>query len=389
MRWLRVTPACALITLLAGCTSMAPRPTGTPPASPTPTPAAPHQTPAPPIVAPATPAPEVAAPATWKRLRDSLALDDCVAPAVARARRETRNPAHFEKQLARALPVIDYIQRVAAKDGVAGEFVLLPWVESHYRETAPRGHRPAGMWQIVSITARSLNLPTTRQYDGRLDKIAATGAVMQLLAGYYEKWHDWRLVDMAYNMGQYGLQRRLDAHGRPPAKPVIPDMRISRTTRNHLTRLLAIACVIRDPQRFDIDLPRLDPADRLEAVTLPAPARLRQVAKLAQMPLDRLRELNAGYRLSSVTARTPMQLLLPITAARSLREGIAAGQLHAEDGLANVGAPLTYTVVSGDSLWGIARRFDLHISQLRQWNQLQDSTLHPGQVLQLQPSPSS
>lgn len=194
---------------------------------------------------------------------------------------------------------------------------------------------------------------------------------------------------MAYNTGAYRLGHIVEAHGNPPASPVIPDLPVSSTTRHHLTRLLAIACIIRDPQRFHVQLPTMDPADRLQVVKLPVPAHLRQVAQLAGMSTDTLRQLNAGYRLASVTADTPMKLLLPASAAQSLREGIAAGLLHDASGLASAAAPMTYTVSTGDSLWGIAHRFDLRISELQQWNNLDSSVLHPGQVLQLAPPPSS
>ncbi len=376
MKWRHVAVTCAALALLAGCTTPAPRPPAPPPVVHTPQPAPTASVKAPaaaPVVKPT--------PGLWSRLRTSFAMPDCIRPAVRRARRETRNRHGFEQHLHDILPLIAYIEHAAANAGVAGEFVLLPWVESHFRGASHGRHGSAGMWQIMPVTARALGLPSGRRYDGRLDKIASTRAVMGLLARYYRQWDDWRVVDMAYNTGATRMRHVLKARGMPPAKPVVPDLPVGQTTRHHLVKLLAIACIIRDPGRFHVRLPAWNPDRRLEVVKLPGPARLRQLAQLSGMPLSRLRKLNAGYRLDVVTRGTPMQLLLPNRAARQLRRAITAGQLHAPD----ADAPVAYTVAAGDSLWSIAHRFHLQVSQLRRWNQLHGSVLQPGQVLLLEP----
>ncbi len=389
MTWRLLLPACVLTLLLAACSVPTPRP-----AAPAPAPVPVTRIPAPMAVTappPISPVEISTPPDIWQELRDSFAMHDCVAPAVRRAKRETRNRRGFEKHMQRLLPLIDYVRRVAAEHSVAGEFVLLPWVESHFRQTPPRRHRPAGMWQIMPITARALDLETSRRYDGRLDTVASTRAVMELLSAYYRTWHDWRLADMAFNTGEYRLRRILKAHGMPPATPVIPKLPVSRITRKHLTKLLAIACIIRDPDRFHVQLPVPDPNRLLQAVQLSAPASLHQVARLSGLPYKQLRELNAGYRQAHVSSGTPMQLLLPMTAATTLREAMAAGLLESDTaGLTATGpdGETTYTVVSGDSLWSISRRFHVQVEQLRQWNGLDGSMLRPGQVLRLAPPPS-
>lgn len=384
MTWRLVFSACALSLLLAACSTPATRPV-TPSPTPAPAPVAKAPVPAPHAAPPAVTT-AASPPDTWQRLRAGFAMDDCIAPAVHRAQRETRNRKRFEKRMQQLLPLIDYVQQAAARQHVAGEFALLPWVESHFHQTPPRHNRSAGMWQIMPITGRAMHLEMNRRYDGRLDPIASTHAVMKLLSGYYNQWHDWRLADMAYNTGEYRLRHILKTHGTPPATPVIPRLPVGRTTRQHLTRLLAIACVIRDPRRFHVQLPKLEPGRQLETVQLPAPTSLRQVAHLTHLSTDWLHKINAGYRLADIPADTPMQLLLPATAAQALRGAMAAGRLHDDT---RGGRGSSYTVVSGDSLWRIAKRFDIDIEQLRQWNDLDGSVLHPGQVLQLSPPPSS
>ena len=45
----------------------------------------------------------------------------------------------------------------------------------------------------------------------------------------------------------------------------------------------------------------------------------------------------------------------------------------------------TYTVQEGDTLYGIAQTVGVSVRALRRWNDLQDSTLQPGQTLRVRP----
>ena len=379
--------------LLAACAT----PPARPPAPVTPPPpSAAADIPA--TVAPVA-APVVATADVWTRLRESFAMDDCDSdPAVAAAaRRYTAHPRSFEAHLDAALPTLDYVQRITAQYGVPGEFVLLPWVESHYRMVPPRRHHAAGMWQIMAITARSMDLPIDADYDARLDRTAASNAVMRLLSGYHDRFKDWRVADIAYNTGEYRVRKLVRKHGLPPARPVIPAWPIGRVTRDHLAKLLAIACIVREPQRFHVQLPTLEPGRRLQAITLQAPLTLHRASRLAGLPLAEVRELNAGYRSGRMPKGGPWRLLLPADSATRLLAGVAGGNTgelagldSADDTLPSLdddrdaGGAATYTVVRGDTLWDIARKHDVGVGQLRAWNHLRTShTLRPGQVLKV------
>lgn len=46
----------------------------------------------------------------------------------------------------------------------------------------------------------------------------------------------------------------------------------------------------------------------------------------------------------------------------------------------------TYTVVRGDTLWGVSRKFNVTVQNLRDWNGLRSDTLSIGQVLRVKPA---
>ncbi|OOG56868.1 lytic transglycosylase [Rhodanobacter sp. C03] len=322
------------------------------------------------------------------------------------ARRYTHNPQQFENQLHEVLPQLAYVQQVAARYDVAGEFVLLPWVESHFRPVPGRRSLPAGMWQIMPVTAGSMGLRVDGHYDGRLDVPAAANAVMKLLEQYHNQFHDWRVADYAYNAGESAVRKLIQQHGMPANKPVIPSWPVRKVTREHLTKLLAIACVVREPERFNVSLPTLLSEQRLVQVALPRSMPIAQAADHAGMSVDALKDLNAAFRSNTVDTAAASYLLLPVSHAQQFRDALpdqTSGTTakvappfvdgSASDPVASsttASSPAvastrrkTHTVQDGESLWQIARRYAVSTAELQRWNHLHGNVLKPGQLLQV------
>lgn len=361
------------------------------------------------VDAPATP---LDAPNVWEQLRSSFQMADCDAdPSIMGwARRYTQSPSVFEAQMREVMPRLMYVQQVAAKHGVAGEFALLPWVESHYRPVPGSKGNPAGMWQIMPVTANALGMRVDKNFDGRLDMPAATDAIMALLKRYHDDLGDWRMADYAFNAGEFAVRGLLDRYGKPGDEPAIPKMPVKRITREHLAKLLAISCVVREPERFNVQLPLITPEQQLVSVPVDRSMPIAQAASHAGMPVDELKNLNAGFRNGYYDKRAASYLVMPSGRVEQFRNsllqnggnGTASGgddsslamasagpSAQAEDsgsapGKAQAAATArTHTVKSGETLWNIARRYSLDVNQIKRWNGLQGSTLRLGQVLKL------
>ncbi len=403
-RRLRPLPLATSI-FLAACAS---GPAQKPAQPPTPLPA-PQQDASRPTTSHAEPATSLANAADdgniWQNLRSSFAMADCDAdPNITTwARRYTSNPDRFETQIAAAAPRIAYVQQVAARHHVAGEFALIPWVESQYRPIAGSKGMPAGMWQIMPQTANAMGIRVDKNFDGRMDVPAATDAIMALLSRYHDDLGDWRLVDYAFNAGEFGIKRVVSQHGSPPDEPVIPKMPVKPVTREHLVKLLAIACVIRDPGRFNVSLPTLPSEQRLVTVSVDNSMPIARAASHAGMSTDELKDMNAAFRNGVVDTKASPYLLLPSNKVQQFRSSLLAEGSNATQSVpgtatlpplgaalsaadnddADVSSKRTHTVKSGESLWSIARRYSVDIKQLELWNHLQGPGVKPGQVLKV------
>jgi membrane-bound lytic murein transglycosylase D len=331
----------------------------------------------------------------WDKLRGSFAMADCDAdPSVqAWARRYTQNPKQFEEQLQEALPRLIYVQQVAEQYDIAGEFVLLPWVESRFQSLPIRRRQPAGMWQIMPVTAGAMGLRVDGHYDGRLDVPAAAHAVMKLLKQYHDQFHDWRVADYAYNAGEFSVRKIIQKHGMPADEPVIPKWPVRNVTREHLTKLLAMACVVREPARFNVSLPTLADEEHLVQVKITQSMPITRAADHAGISVGTLKNLNAAFRSDMIDSNAASYLLLPVGHVEQFQNALLEQpQTTTTDDRRNSSTSTaatakvqqkTHTVRLGDSLWQIARDYSVDVTQLQRWNHLNGNTLKLGQTLQV------
>lgn len=302
-------------------------------------------------------------------------------------KRYAGHPESFSRQIEQILPLMGYVVEEVERKGLPGEFALLPIVESWYRPDAIGPGGPAGMWQMISSTARNHGIRIQSGYDGRLSPIESTGAALSYLVTLERMFDgEWRAMAMGYNAGEYRIVRAFRSSGdrRVSGESHLP-RGLSRITYDYVAKLHALACLFENPERHGLVLPREARFVPLVRMTLPeGVTSLDQAAVRMGTDASRLRALNPAYRQGRVVAGAPRDVLAPATALAALVAGNVASREPTPPELP--GATRTYTVRPGDTLSKIAARHGVTLARLFSVNGLgAKSILRPGQVIRISP----
>lgn len=353
----------------------------------------------------------------YQRFREGLADPECEADSSARWRAHF---AHAPKQLAGSsddvLPLFGYVVDSLREAHLPTEFALIPFVESGYKPGARSAQGPAGLWQMIAVTARNHKVPMRAGYDGRLSPVDSTAAAVRYLKTLYGMFAgDWRLAVMAYNAGEYRVLGALKRGGQTArnAKPEsLPGL--SPITQAYVRKLHALSCLLEQADDREEWLRALDrPVPLLQAVTLPASATDigAWARRNGQNPtqLQRLNPVFAGGRITRAGDKPARLLAMAVTpdeapkpdamgdataAASNSTATMAATQPEGTTEPAatdrNAAAPPSttterrHTVVRGDSPWKIAARYGIRVADLLDRNDLKpNAVLRPGKVLMI------
>ncbi len=264
---------------------------------------------------------EIAAHSAWDRLRTRFAMSGCAYSdtVLHEAHRYTRSAQRFSASWQAAMPSLLLVLEEIERRDLPGEFALLPYVESGYRTLPAKAKGPAGIWQLMSRTAIDRGLQISRDYDQRLDIQASTTVALDLIERYDREFSDWRLASMAFNAGEYRVKRALgDIHATSLDAKRLARLKLATTTHQHLIRLLALSCIVLEPERFGIQLPPQAEDDRLVRVIPPTAIDLRLAAALADLDLDDVIRFNAAWSGQSRPHGPATHLLLPARSADRL-----------------------------------------------------------------------
>jgi membrane-bound lytic murein transglycosylase D len=321
----------------------------------------------------------------FERIRAGFALTDVEHEAIDRELSWfVRHPAYLDRTFKRGERYLFHIVEEIEARGMPLELALLPVVESAFNPVAYSRARAAGLWQFIPATGRRYGLKQNWYYDGRRDVIAATTAALDYLEFLHDEFEgDWLLAVAAYNCGEMNVARAVKRN-RDAGKPIdFFSLKLPRETRAYVPKLLAMRRIVADPAAHGLIFAPIANQPYFAEVDTAGQLDLKVAAELAELPKEELLALNPAFNHWVTDPDGPHRLLVPVDREDRLAAGLAA--LPPEERVRVV----YHRVRPGDTLGGIADKYNVTVAMLRSTNKLRGSIIHPGQDLLIAAAPRS
>ena len=381
----------------------------------------------------------------WQRIRNGFKIDDSASENPLVASHESwyaARPDYVSRMVERSRRYLFHIVQEVDRRAMPMEIALLPMIESAFNPTALSPSDASGIWQFIPSTGRHYGLKQDTWYDGRRDFTAATNAALDYLGKLYLDFGDWQLALAAYNCGEGCVARAIQKNIEQGLPTDYASLTLPNETRNYVPKLLAVKNLIRNPERFNVAIDVLPNQPYFNQVTVHASMDVRAAAQLAGMSSNEFIALNAAFPRNLIRSDTPVNLLVPVDKADKFQRNLETGtwdswqpfaakkgdriesiakrfQVTVErleehnqfklrrgklvraqtilvpvKGRGVVAAPKPtpvsasegtnqHNVERGDTLFGVARRYGLTVTQLVEANPDLNGTLKVGQTLRL------
>lgn len=308
----------------------------------------------------------------WDALREHLAFANYEnVPAVReKINWYMNNPDYFYRCATRAAPYLYYISQQISQRHLPAELLLIPIIESGYDPFSLSNRGAAGIWQLMPETASGLGVKQDFWFDGRRDVIASTTAALNYLA-YLQNFFNgnWLLALAAYNTGEGNVLAAIKRNIRAGRRTDFWSLPLAQQTRDYVPSILAMAAIIRNPERYPLNFPAIKNAPYLAQVDVGNQINLKYAANLAGLSYQQLIRLNPGFNRNATASRGPYKIVLPIENVEKFAENLARSPVSTDIIYTH------YKVRAGDSLFTIARKFNTSLDNLRRANHLTEDTL--------------
>src|SRR5690606_34930740 len=263
-----------------------------------------------------------------------------------------RNPEYIERVFSRAAPYLHYIVEEVERRGLPQELALLPVIESAFQPFAYSSARAMGLWQFIPTTGTRFNLKQDRWYDGRRDVVAATHAALDYLTYLRDHFDgDWLHAIAAYNTGEGNVGRAIRRNRAEKKRTDFWNLRLAAETRGYVPRLLAMAAIVAEPEKYGLSIEGIPDKAYFEEVETGGQISIEVAAELAGITTEQMYDLNPAYHRWATDPTGRHRLLVPAESAATFRESLL--QLTPDQRL----RVERYTVREGDTVTGIASQF--------------------------------
>ena len=310
-----------------------------------------------------------------QELRIPLVLNRKVENAIKFFTGTRKGRRVFQRWLERAGKYESLVKGILREEGAPEELFYLAMIESGLRPNVRSYAHAVGMWQFIAATGRYYDLNQSWWFDERRDVIKSTRAAGRHLLDLYERFGDWYIGIAGYNFSPGKIARRIKKYN---VSEFWDLPRLPRQTRNYVPSYLAAVTIAGDPDKYGFtDITPEQPIE-FDTVTVKQSMDLTVVAEAVGTTYKNLKELNPGIlRWCTPPDVDAWLLYLPM--------GTRAQFLSKYDSLPKTKKMnwARHRIRSGETLSGIARRYGVAISEIRQFNKLRSNLIRAGRTLMI------
>jgi membrane-bound lytic murein transglycosylase D len=216
----------------------------------------------------------------------------------------------FNAGLRRSGLYLDRFREIFAEEGLPQDLVYMAHVESGYKTTAYSRAHARGIFQFIAATARRYGLRVDYWADERADPEKSAHAAARYMKDLHEEFGDWYLALAAYNAGEGKIRRAIARTGKRDFWSIARTRYIRRETKNHIPAILAATLLSKEPGKYGLTLER-EPAIEYETITVDGAADLRVLARCAGTDLETMRRLNPALRRNQTPPKGRTDLRVP------------------------------------------------------------------------------
>ncbi len=206
-------------------------------------------------------------------------------------------------------------ERILTAWKVPDDLTAMIFLESGFVPSAVQPDGSAGLWSLPLDVAQAYGLTVRETYDERRGVESSTEVAGRYLADLRERLGSWALAIYAF---AHGYKRTGDELSKVKSGK-FEDLADARPVADsaYVFQLFALATILKNPERFGLDLVRPDPPLATSDMEVPSEAPLATIAQAAGTSVGHLHELNPEY-LGETVPSTGAAMIIHLP-----REGLA------------------------------------------------------------------
>jgi membrane-bound lytic murein transglycosylase D len=208
---------------------------------------------------------------------------------------KTRGREVFQRWLDRSARYIPVMKDIFREKNLPEDLVYVAMIESGFNPYAVSWAKAVGPWQFMPATGKLYGLRIDWWIDERKDPVKSTYAAAEHLKDLHNLFGSWPLALASYNAGAGKVQRAVLRTRSDDFWDLKASRYIRKETKNYVPKFMAATIIAKNPEAYGFSLASFEPFT-YDTVTLEESVDLRLVARCAACTYEEIKELNPELR---------------------------------------------------------------------------------------------